>query len=81
MIIMKLLAVVTPPYIYHHQRTCFKPIKVVGLNSREREKALELLIVLVKKKGGRIKAITCSNGSLKRSWIQKEYTSIPTDYL
>ena len=53
-----------------HQITCFRPIKLIELNQRERKRELYSLIFLVKK-DRRIKSRTCANGGAKITWMQK----------
>ena len=41
-----------------HDRSCFEPIKLENLTHTEKKRALELLIFLVEKRSGEIKART-----------------------
>ena len=44
----------------------------------ERKRALESLIFLVEKQGGRVKAQTCANGSTQREYSTQEEAASPT---
>lgn len=67
--------------LQQHQRKCFHPISIPEMSPRERKRAMESLIFLVEKRDGRIKARTCSNGSIQRNWMSKEEASSPTAHL
>jgi len=61
-----------------HERQVFKPINMDELSNIEKKRAMESLIFLVEKKDQRIKARTCANGSIQRSYIGKDEAASPT---
>ena len=60
-----------------HDRTCFWPIDVNKLTSQERKRAMESLIFLTENCDGGIKGQSCTNWSVQRYWINKEWISSP----
>jgi hypothetical protein len=61
-----------------HERKVFKPINMDDLTTTEKQRAMESLIFLVEKKDQRIKARTCANGSVQRTYIGKDEAASPT---
>jgi hypothetical protein len=56
----------------------FKPIHVKEMTQLERKRAMESLIFLVKKQDGRIKALTCANGSTQHAYPDRDEAASPT---
>ena len=61
-----------------HIRGVFEPVQFDNLSEIERERAMESLIFLVEKGDDKIKARTCANGSVQRTYISKEEAASPT---
>ena len=61
-----------------HDRVVFEPIHVESLTVQERRRDMESLTFLVEKRGGKIKARICANGSTQRAYIPKEGAASPT---
>jgi len=61
-----------------HDRTVFEPVKVGSLSTEEKRRAMESLIFLTEKRDGTIKGRACANGSIQRTYIDKDDASSPT---
>jgi hypothetical protein len=61
------------------EQQVFKPINMDDLTYIEKPRAKESLIFLVEKKDQRIKARTCANGSIQRTYIVQDEAARPTD--
>ena len=61
-----------------HKREVFRPINPNKLSPHEKNKAMDSLIFLTKKKNGILKARACANGSIQRDYISKEEAMSPT---
>ena len=61
-----------------HQRTCFRAITVAELTRIERQWAQEGLMLLTRKRSGKVKGRLVYNGKPTRDWISKEDKSSPT---
>lgn len=55
-----------------HDRKVFVPLNVKDMMQKECKQAMESLIFLTKKRDGPIKARTCADGSVQRTYINKE---------
>ena len=60
------------------ERTAFEPILLKDLSEDEKAKAMEILLFLVEKRDGALKARGCADGSIPRSYIDKEEAASPT---
>jgi hypothetical protein len=54
------------------------PILIEELTHVKRKRAMESLIFLTEKKAGRIKAMTCANGSTQREYTNRDKAASPT---
>ena len=61
-----------------HQRRCYRAIAVKELTRQERQRAVEGLMLLTRKKSGDVKGRLAYNGKPTRKWITKEEKSSPT---
>ena len=61
-----------------HDRKCFKAIAVAELTCQEQVRAQEGLMILNKKRSGRIKGRLAYNGKVTQEWITKEDKASPT---
>jgi len=61
-----------------HDRVVFEPVDVSKLTSDDKRKAMESLIFLAEKRDGTIKGRACANGSIQRTYIDKEDAASPT---
>ena len=55
-----------------HNIIMFEPIKLAGLNSLERKRAMESLIILLERRNKTIKTRTCANRSTHREYVDRE---------
>ena len=61
-----------------HQWGVFNPVDVSKLSKQERQKVLESLIFLTKKRDGSVKGRTCVDGRRQRLWMDKDEAASPT---
>ena len=61
-----------------HRRRCFKAVAVAELTRLERIRAQEGLMLLTRKRSGKVKGRLAYNGKPTRDWISKEDKSSPT---
>ena len=61
-----------------HDRVVFELISTKDLNEQENNKSKEIIIFLVQKRYGKIKARTVANGSTKRAYNDRDNAAIPT---
>ena len=61
-----------------HDRKCFKPMSVNELTYNERKRAQLAMMLLTKKRCGKIKGRMVFDGRRTREWITKEDSASPT---
>ena len=61
-----------------HDRRCFKAIAVRELARREKQRAMEGLMLVTQKRDGRVKARLAYNCKPTREWVSREDKSSPT---
>ena len=61
-----------------HDRQCFKAIAVRELVRREKQRAMEGLMLVTQKRDGGVKARLAYNGKPTREWVSREGKSSPT---
>ena len=61
-----------------HNRKVFAPILLYEITSTEKKRAMNSLIFLIEKRDGTIKARACANGSMQRSYVERDKASSPT---
>ena len=69
---------VTSELDHMHRRRCFKVVAVAELTRLERARAQEGLMLLTRKRSGKVKGRLAYNGKPTRDWISKEDKSSPT---
>jgi hypothetical protein len=61
-----------------HDIDVFEPMLASALNNEQRRLALRAVNLIKKKKSGKLKGLTCADGSTQRSLYKRSETSSPT---
>ena len=61
-----------------HDRTCFRALAIAELTQKERQRAMEGIMLVTQKRSGKSKGRLAYNGKPTREWVSKEDKSSPT---